>query len=285
MQLPKSADERLLEEQKAVVEFTQREAGRSSELKDFTLVTDLDIYAGSPQIKITTSFDNQHEDHRLRALFPTGVTSDVHYAESIYENVERPNKTSDVWVNPENPQHQQSYANVHEADFGLTVSNVGLNEYEVLGDDNTIAVVLLRSVGEMGDWGYFPTPEAQCIGKNTVTYAIEAHGEDAYPSMQRAMTLRVPMTTWQVPTAQAGTFTAGQFVSIDNTAFATTALKKAEVEDAIVLRGFSLDNTSAQPVDITLFDQAFDQTNLIEADRKAYEGTVGQAEIATFITK
>ena len=30
--------------------------------------------------------------------------------------------------------------------------------------DNTIAVTILRAVGEMGDWGVFPTPKAQCLG-------------------------------------------------------------------------------------------------------------------------
>ncbi len=35
------------------------------------------------------------------------------------------------------------------------------DEYET-GDD-TIAVTILRASGELGDWGYFSTPEAQCL--------------------------------------------------------------------------------------------------------------------------
>ena len=45
----------------------------------------------------------------------------------------------------------------------MTVANKGLHEYEILGDD-TIAVTILRASGELGDWGYFPTPElSACV--------------------------------------------------------------------------------------------------------------------------
>ena len=37
----------------------------------------------------------------------------------------------------------------------MTVSNKGLHEYEILGDD-TMAVTLLRASGELGDWGLLP---------------------------------------------------------------------------------------------------------------------------------
>lgn len=40
-----------------------------------------------------------------------------------------------------------------DGENGVTIGNYGLNEYEILPDTNTIAITLLRSVGEMGDWG------------------------------------------------------------------------------------------------------------------------------------
>ena len=57
--------------------------------------------------------------------------------------------------------------NVHDQNKGVTIFNEGLNEYEVLAD-GTIAVTLIRCVGELGDWGYFATPEAQCQGEYTL---------------------------------------------------------------------------------------------------------------------
>ena len=53
------------------------------------------------------------------------------------------------------------------------VGNRQLYEYEVLADEeNAIAVTLLRSVAEMGDWGYFPTPKAQQIGTFTLEFEV-----------------------------------------------------------------------------------------------------------------
>ncbi|MBJ8192008.1 alpha-mannosidase, partial [Bacillus cereus] len=82
----------------------------------------------------------------------------------------------------------------------LTVANFGLNEYEVLRDGrNTIAVTLLRSVGELGDWGYFPTPEAQCIGEHTVRMEVIPHDGDGIESgaYAEAYQFQVPWTACQ----------------------------------------------------------------------------------------
>ena len=49
---------------------------------------------------------------------------------------------------------------------GLAVANIGLYEYETVS--NTIAVTLLRAVGEMGDWGVFPTELSQQQKKLTL---------------------------------------------------------------------------------------------------------------------
>lgn len=110
------------------------------------------------------------KDHRLRVLFPAGLTSENHEADSIYEVVTRPNVMPETWENPTNPQHQQAFVNLHNEEYGLTVGNFGLNEYEIT-DSSVIALTLLRGVGELGDWGYFPTPEAQTLGRHTFNYS------------------------------------------------------------------------------------------------------------------
>ncbi|WP_426065585.1 hypothetical protein, partial [Escherichia coli] len=79
-----------------------------------------------------------------------------------------------------------------EEDFGVTVSNTGLNEYEIVEDK--ICLTLLRCTGELGDWGYFPTPEAQCIGKHTFEYGIELHAQanERYETYRQAQAAQVP---------------------------------------------------------------------------------------------
>ena len=57
---------------------------------------------------------------------------------------------------------------------------------KILGDD-TIAVTILRASGELGDWGYFPTPEAQCLREFEVEFAIECHQAQERFSAYRAL--------------------------------------------------------------------------------------------------
>ena len=150
--LPVSADELLDQEQKGIVEFMKRSAGRSSELTTMILTTELTVFADSPQLRFKTGFTNTAKDHRIRVLFRTHNSSKTNDSDSIYEVVRRNNQPAESWENPENPQHQQAFVSLYDDQKAVTVANKGLNEYEILGDD-TIAVTILRATGELGDWG------------------------------------------------------------------------------------------------------------------------------------
>ncbi len=109
-------------------------------------------------------------------LFETNVETDYHYADSIFEVAKRDIIPSKEWKNPCNAQHQQAFINVHNEAYGLTIANKGLSEYEVLRDGkNTIALTIHRGVRELGDWGVFLTPEAQCLGHQEVEFEIIPH--------------------------------------------------------------------------------------------------------------
>ena len=45
---------------------------------------------------------------------------------------------------------------------GFGVSALGPAEYEMVKGEG-LYITLFRSVGELGDWGYFPTPDAQLV--------------------------------------------------------------------------------------------------------------------------
>src|SRR5699024_12657035 len=99
----------------------------------------------------------------------------------------RPSAPTEEWTNPDNSRRQQDFVSVSNEQESLPIVNDGLNEYEMLRDGrNTIAVTRLRSVGEMGDWGYFPTPEAQCLGEHTVSFAIYLADGEAVTSYKQA---------------------------------------------------------------------------------------------------
>jgi len=173
-EIPAEADTQLQRERAMMVPISQRVSGRSPKTAPLVIRTRVTVEQGVRALKITSSFDNRVKDHRLRALFPTDIAAVCHYADSIFEVATRPNEPEPEWRNPSNAQHQQTFVALDEASGrGLAVANIGLNEYEVLNDGrNTIAVTLLRAVGELGDWGVFPTPEAQCPGSHEMSFAL-----------------------------------------------------------------------------------------------------------------
>ena len=142
----------------------------------------------SEAVKVKVEFENQALDHRIRVLFPTKIKAEVHYADSIFEVAKRKNEPEKEWQNPCNAAHQQAFVNIHDTEGGITIANRGLNEYEVLRDgENTIALTIHRGVRELGDWGIFMTPEAQCLGHREVEFAVIVHdGENLYHSYQTA---------------------------------------------------------------------------------------------------
>ena len=56
--VPVSADEKLDAEQRGIVEFMKREAGRSEELTSLPLETEMTIFVDNPQIRCKTRFTN-----------------------------------------------------------------------------------------------------------------------------------------------------------------------------------------------------------------------------------
>jgi alpha-mannosidase len=199
-EVPASADELLQKEQIEVVYYPERKAQRVKETVPMKIRTLVRLEKDGKGVKVEASFNNQAKDHRVRALFPTDIEASRHRVDSMFEIVTRDNQPAIEWQNPSNAQHQQAFVDVSGETAGLAVANLGLNEYEVLRDGrNTIAVTLLRSVGELGDWGWFPTPEAQCIGEHAVQLEIIPHdgrGEES-GAYAEAYQFQIPWTSVQ----------------------------------------------------------------------------------------
>lgn len=267
MEIPVSADERLEKEQQMVVEFRYRKAERSKEKRILQIKTIMTIRKDSKKIDFETTLDNQMKDHRLRVLFPTKLHVEHHEADSIFEVVKRPNHVSKSWENPTNPQHQQAFVNIHDEEYGVTVGNFGLNEYEVT-EDGQIAVTLLRSVGELGDWGYFPTPEAQCLGEHRFNYSIELHGpEEKFSTYLHAYTAQIPFSTQQIKHHEGTLISKQQYLTIKSETFAITALKRSKFSDKVVVRGFNM-SSHLEKLEITKDNGKTVILNLLEEPTK-----------------
>lgn len=278
MEIPVSADERLQQEIHDLVEFRYRKAGSSTQTIPMTVTVTYILERAGKGLHVEVDFDNQALDHRLRVLIGTGLNTPWHYADSIFEVAKRSNGVSESWENPCNAQHQQLFVNVHEEQAGMTAANHGLNEYEVLPEyrpegipadmaeslpaGNTIALTLHRGVREMGDWGDFPTPQAQCLGKQHKEFALFPHGagEDLMCSYEEAYAYSSSL--WGVKSERKDTsipdgFT---FLKYSTDTLLWTALKVQEETGDVIFRAF---NTSEREGELTL-----------ETDRRIYRSNV-----------
>ncbi|WP_138752293.1 alpha-mannosidase [Paenibacillus sinopodophylli] len=195
--IPAHANEQLSEEIRTMVEFRQRKAARSTELVPLVIVTRLSLDREGKGVHAHARIENQSKDHRLRVLLPSDIRTDTHFADSIFEVAQRNNVPENEWENPSNCQHMQAFIDIHDELRGLTIAGKGLNEYEVLRDGrNTIALTLLRAVGELGDWGVFHTPEAQCLGTNEAQWLVLPYAGAAsrFETYREAYRYPVPLT-------------------------------------------------------------------------------------------
>ncbi len=267
--LPASADERFADELNRHVPITQRKSGRSKRLLPAVIRTVVRLEKNVPITYIRTSFTNQSKDHRLRLLFPTDTMTAVHSADSIYEVAVRDNVPAPEWTNPSNCQHQQAFVNVSDGNGGLTVANKGLNEYEVVNDGrNTIAVTLLRAVAELGDWGVFPTPDAQCLGDHSFECAIIPHASEAgrWDSYTMAYQTQVPWVTTQLP-IQEGTLPARfGFLEWHGPGMSLTAYKQSEDGSALIQRWYNMTSEQQTLRVKAEQDSAYYASNILEAE-------------------
>lgn len=273
-EIPASADAKLDEEQRELVYYPERKAQRSRETVILKLRTIISLERGGRGVHIETTIDNQAKDHRVRALFPTDLSSSVHHVDSMFEIPVRDNVPAPEWANPSNTQHQQAFVDVSdsEAGAGLTVANLGLNEYEVLRDGrNTIAVTLLRSVGELGDWGLFPTPEAQCLGKHTVRMELIPHSGDGMTTgaYVEAYQFQIPWTVRQTGVHDGAIAPAYAPFQWESPELAFSSLKMNEETGDLLMRWYNMSDQHAElMLKSEIPHQYFYKTTILEEPRE-----------------
>ncbi|MCP3740017.1 alpha-mannosidase [Rossellomorea sp. BNER] len=278
-EIPKETGSAFEEEKHHLVWHPDRNAARSNTKTTLEMVTNvmLETNAKGPKVKVT--IHNQSKDHRLRVLFPSNAVTDHHFADSIFEVVKRPNHPEIEWENPSFDHHQQAFVSVSDEHAGLTIANKGLNEYEILENDTTIAVTILRSVSELGDWGYFPTPEAQCLGENHAEFMIIPHQGSVIDSeaYKVAYDFQIPDVTRQTDIHQGTAPLSREFVSWEGNQLAFSTMKLAEEKDDIVVRYFNPSTTDSLLSVQSKNAQLYYQSNIIEeCTREIGEQASGQ---------
>ncbi len=292
-EIPLRASDLLDEEQRELVWFTSRKSERVGQMIPLVIKTVVTIEKNSKGINVKASFNNQAKDHRLRVLFPTDIKADIHQADSIFEIAKRTNVPAEEWKNPDHSQHQQAFVDVSNDTEGLTIANHGLNEYEILRDGrNTIAVTLLRAVGELGDWGYFPTPEAQCLGEHSVSFGIYPHEgtSAAGKTFKIAYQYQVPWSLKQTNLHDGELPPEHSFVHWESKNLAFSSMKVSHLTGDVMLRWFNMSDESdslnikcAQPLHHAYVSNVMEEKEqlLLEEGNNAIQVQVGKHEIVT----
>jgi len=128
------------------------ENSRSQEWVEMPITTWIELKKGDPIIYCRTKVQNTARNHRLRVLFPSGLTAEHYHTSTPFDfvkrQIERPDRSDylrkDFDVVPHN-----GIVTVDDHKDGLAIYSKGL--YEVVVRDNkqrTIALTLFRSTGK-----------------------------------------------------------------------------------------------------------------------------------------
>ncbi|MBR4205342.1 MAG: alpha-mannosidase [Clostridia bacterium] len=218
--------------------------GRRVGTAKLTVTAEYTLRAGADRLDVKTVIDNTAENHRLVMLTRNDVKTDMLLAEGQFDVVERPITPWKGWKNPSKPGKMTTFFGLSDAEKGLLVATRGLCEYEVLRDgQNTMALTVHRGVDRLGDWGVFPTPEAQCKGLLTVEYSLIPFG-GTRAERERAENAAYAFAAGQPAAFCAKTHggkkpAAGSLLGLSGTGFVLSAAKMAEGRDSVILRVFN----------------------------------------------
>lgn len=236
---------------------------------DADITTYVTLSDNIARVDFKTVVVNRMENHRLRALFTSDMDTKYSLADGQFDILRRDIQPSEIWKNPCNTHRCQAFAGL-ESDTtadGLMIANRGLHEYEILRDGrNTLAVTLLRAVGEIGDWGVFPTPLGQKKGTWTLEYSMIPYTTDNRAEGYReGYTFSYPAVLAVGTPKHEGTLpAAADYVRFDNEYIRMTAFKKAEERDSAILRFY---NTQNETVTLTAeISPAFTEARLTNLD-------------------
>jgi len=230
---------------------------RAEKMIECSIESEIKLFSEIQRIEFKTKFDNRVCDHRLQVEFPTAIKSDYVYAEGHFDVVKRSINVSDSegWQEKVyKTAHNSGFVDIDDGEYGLAILNKGLPEYEIIPDNNTIALTLLRSVGWLsrGDLEYrkenagpsLPTPEAQCLGENTFSYALIPHQGSWYDARisQKTRQYKTKILTQQLKNQQGNMPSSFSFIQLEGKYLEISAIKKNEFEDKLVVRIYNPTN-------------------------------------------
>jgi hypothetical protein len=236
---------------------------RSGTMVDCPVTVSVRLAAGSRRLEVATTLDNRAADHRLQAVFPTGIRTDEVVSDGHFHLDRRPleRRGGPDWSQPAPAEWpQQDFSLLADADGGLAVLNRGLPEFSTRRADDGTAVLhltLLRCVGwlsrddfatrnETNAGPTLATPDAQAPGPRTARYALLPFAGDPLTAGVKVQSddYRTPPPTHQ-GVAEGARPCGVSFLQQERPEVAITAIKRADHARALTVR---LVNLADEPV-------------------------------------
>jgi len=264
-------------------DLTSDRAARAHQTVEMPVTSTVRLLRGRRRIDIHTEITNVALNHRLRVLFPCGVTSDRVIVDGHFDRVERTQKpsvdTADWAEQPAPTASCCDFTAVEHEGTGLMVAARGLPEYEhmVSSIESTLALTLLRAVGWLSrdDLECRPghagparrTPGAQCIGPITADYSLIPFGSTFTldQAAQEAYAFAAPLRGATAEPLNGNLPPTLQFISLTPDKLVLTAVKPAESGEGIILRFYnSQEHTVSGQLTFGLPFQELTSVNLLE---------------------
>jgi mannosylglycerate hydrolase len=232
---------------------------RSKKSISLKIISTVSLSQGSKILNFHTKVQNRSDDHRVRVLFPSGITCDHSFAEEQFGIIKRPNKRKaesywkkEKWTeNPLPVYPMQTFVFVRNKNKGLAFINKDITEYEIIGKkESIIAGTLFRGIGAMGRPNLVirpgrasglevETPDALLHGDLEFNYGIYPFSDNGGNVSFYANCFNTPLLTVQTNKHPGLSDNFDAQIGIKPTCLSCTCLKKAERENALILRVYN----------------------------------------------
>jgi alpha-mannosidase len=200
----------------------------TNHFQNSTFTRDITMYAGVPRIDVEMHAD-WHEKHiLLKVAFPLSAHNDKATFEIPFGSIERPTTRNNPAEQAEFEVPAQRWADLSDSKRGFSLLNDSKYGYDAKG--NVLRLSLLRSP----EW---PDPHAD-EGEHDFTYSLYPHGgnwRDAL-TVRRGYELNYKLIARQTFKHEGILPPEHSFFQVTAENVVLTAIKKAENEDAIVVR-------------------------------------------------
>jgi alpha-mannosidase len=189
----------------------------------------------SQAIYFETEIDWRETDKMLKVAFPINVNAQRATYEIQFGNVERPTHYNTSWDAARFEVCAQKWVDLSEGDHGVALLNDGKYGHDIHG--NLVRMTLLRAP---------KAPDPLCdMGLHRFTYVLVPHfGPYNYAGIvQAAYALNAPMRWARLPSGPGQTGSLPPLVSCEDRNLVVESVKKAEDDDAIIVRLYECHNS------------------------------------------